>query len=57
MIGTPAVFALLAMIGYLVSVLGGALGIQTLVALGQTVAIASIVACGVWMYTRCVIFF
>ncbi|KAJ0173421.1 hypothetical protein K1T71_010570 [Dendrolimus kikuchii] len=52
MIGTPAVFALLAMVGYLVSVLGGALGIQTLVALGQAVAVASIVLCVFWIYTR-----
>ncbi|XP_049878161.1 atlastin-like [Pectinophora gossypiella] len=50
--GTPAVFLLMALLGYLLSVLGGAVGIQTIIAVGQAVAVASVVILGVWAYSR-----
>ncbi|XP_063387506.1 atlastin-like [Cydia fagiglandana] len=50
--GTPAVFATLAILGYLLSVLGAAAGVQTVVAVGQAVAMASLVLLAVWAYTR-----
>ncbi|KAI5634591.1 atlastin-1 [Phthorimaea operculella] len=50
--GTPAVYAVMAILGYLLSVLGSTLGIQTVVAVGQMIAIASCVILAVWSYSR-----
>ncbi|XP_053613582.1 atlastin-like isoform X2 [Plodia interpunctella] len=52
MAGTPIVLLALALLGYLVSVVGSALGVQTLVAVGQTLSILSVVTLGLWGYSR-----
>ncbi|XP_052756538.1 atlastin-like [Galleria mellonella] len=52
MAGTPAVLVALVILGYLLSVLGGAFGLQTLVAVGQMIIISSTVTLGVWAYSR-----
>lgn len=51
-VGTPAVFGALAILGYVLALLGGALGVQTMVALGQGAALASLAMLALWVYTR-----
>ncbi|XP_013190963.1 atlastin [Amyelois transitella] len=50
--GTPIVLVALALLGYMLSLLGSGLGVQTLVAIGQTISILSLVTLGLWGYSR-----
>ncbi|KAG7297694.1 hypothetical protein JYU34_018412 [Plutella xylostella] len=51
-IGTPAVLGCLVVLGYLVSLLGSTLGVQTLVSAGAAAAVAALVLLLVWVYAR-----
>ncbi|XP_048486326.1 atlastin [Plutella xylostella] len=51
-IGTPAVLGCLVVLGYLVSLLGSTLGVQTLVSTGAAAAVAALVLLLVWVYAR-----
>ncbi|XP_073950070.1 atlastin-like [Choristoneura fumiferana] len=50
--GTPAVFAALALLGWLLAALGGAVGVQTVVAVGQAAALAALALLAIWAYSR-----
>ncbi|PZC76803.1 hypothetical protein B5X24_HaOG204120 [Helicoverpa armigera] len=52
MFSTPAVFAALFLLGYLLTVLGNTFGVQTLVAVGQGVTVAAAGMLAAWGYTR-----
>ncbi|RVE49770.1 hypothetical protein evm_005500 [Chilo suppressalis] len=52
MAGTPLVLAALALLGYLVSSISSAMGIQTGVALGQILAITAAAMLALWGYSR-----
>ncbi|CAH4034175.1 unnamed protein product [Pieris brassicae] len=50
--GTPTVLVVLALLGFLLSSLAANLGVQTLVAIGESIAVGSLAALAVWTYTR-----
>lgn len=52
LLNTPIVFVLLSVVGYVLSLVGAALGVQTLAALGQAAAVSALVMLAVWSYTR-----
>ncbi|CAG4956881.1 unnamed protein product [Colias eurytheme] len=52
MVGTPTLLAALALLGFLLSFVGSTLGVQTVVALGQIIAVGALVLLGFWTYTR-----
>ncbi|XP_004925716.1 atlastin [Bombyx mori] len=52
MIGTPVVFATVAVLAYMLVVLGNMFGVQTVVAAGQAAVVGALVMIAVWIYSR-----
>lgn len=50
--GTPAVFATVAVLAYLFSLLASLVGVQSAVALGHMAAVSALILLAVWAYAR-----